>query len=188
MTPDSWETIPIAPVPKPGKDATCFESYRPIYLLPAIMKLLDKLVHKRVAPKIAEAMSPWQGGGILGADHMAWILDTILRTRATHKKGKTWLAFLDAESAFCRPPHEAVLNGITGAGVAGSDWLAIRAILSGLHACVKIGGKTYGKWKVKCGVPQGGSLSQPLFEAAVLELEAELRKQGCSITIDGIKI
>ena len=34
----------VAPVPKPGKDPSSFEGYRPITLFPALLKVLDKLL------------------------------------------------------------------------------------------------------------------------------------------------
>jgi hypothetical protein len=38
----------IITILKPGKDSTNVESYRPISLLPSILKLLEKLVYKRI--------------------------------------------------------------------------------------------------------------------------------------------
>jgi predicted metallopeptidase len=41
-------------IPKPGKNLSEVESYRPISLLPIMSKLLDKLILKRLKPIIAE--------------------------------------------------------------------------------------------------------------------------------------
>ena len=70
-----------------------------------------------------------------------------------------WLAFVDGESAYCRPPPAMILRGLRDAGIGGADWLAIRSWLGQLRASVRIGEREEGDWLVECGVPQGGALS-----------------------------
>jgi len=67
-------------------------------------------------------LQPWQFGGCLGSDQVAWALDQILRLRATARK-RTWVGFLDGESAFCRPHAAFVLSALAACGVAPGDWL-----------------------------------------------------------------
>jgi hypothetical protein len=52
--PDAWKIAEIIMIPKPGKDLSEVESYRPISLLPIMSKLFEKLILKRLKPIINE--------------------------------------------------------------------------------------------------------------------------------------
>jgi hypothetical protein len=176
-----WRLVPIIPVLKPGKPAGNIDGHRPISLMAAIFKLWDKLLHLRLWPAIQKAVLPWQGGGTLGADIMAWTLAEILRIRRSSKKD-TFIAFLDGESAFCRPPATVVLEALGQLESIGwYDWLAVRATLLELHGTACILGSFVGEWRSITGLAQGGALSQALFVLVVKELFDELVKAKCGI-------
>ena len=84
--PDSWRKVPIAPVVKPGKDGAKAESYRPISLMAAGLKHFDKLLANRIWPRSKQHIGYWQGGGMVGADEMAWNLHEILASRQRNGK------------------------------------------------------------------------------------------------------
>jgi hypothetical protein len=52
--PDAWKTAEVIMIPKPGKNLSEMESYRPISFLPIMSKLFEKLVLKRLKPIIAD--------------------------------------------------------------------------------------------------------------------------------------
>jgi hypothetical protein len=52
--PDAWKTAEVIMIPKPGKNLSEMESYRPISLLPIMSKLFEKLIPKRLKPIIAD--------------------------------------------------------------------------------------------------------------------------------------
>jgi hypothetical protein len=52
--PDAWKTTEVILIPKPGKNLSEVEAYRPISLLPIMAKLFEKLIRKRLKPIIAE--------------------------------------------------------------------------------------------------------------------------------------
>ena len=168
-----------------GKDPSSFDGYRPIYLLAAIFKLYDKLLFNRINKHVSKASEPWQSGGSRGADQAAWMLNEVLWARRRQGIGnKTWVAFLDAEAAYCRPPKPSILKGLHRAGVSWDDWLAVRSVLAELRGCVKLNGKVYGDWSIECGAPQGGSLSSPLFKSVLPELVQELTEAKCGIWVE----
>ena len=70
----SWNVTPQAPIPKPNKSSWKLGGNRPISLLHAIFKLLDKLLHGRIGPAVHKAVQPWQFGGSADADEVAWLL------------------------------------------------------------------------------------------------------------------
>ena len=178
-----WRNVPISPIPKPGKCLASFDGHRPIYLLSGVFKFLDKMLFSRINSLVRKASDPWQAGGSRGADVATWTLDAVLRSRLKQKEGKTWIGFLDAESAYCRPPKECILEGLVYAEIDDGDWLCIRSILHALRGCVKLNGEIIGEWDIESGAPQGGSLSTPLFQSILPELEQQLRAAGCGIWV-----
>jgi hypothetical protein len=52
--PDAWKTSEVIMIPKPGKNLSEMESYRPISLLPIMSKLFEKLILEHLKPIIAE--------------------------------------------------------------------------------------------------------------------------------------
>ena len=46
--PQSWKTVLIIPLPKPGKNRVDMNSYRPIALTSCLGKLLERLVNSRL--------------------------------------------------------------------------------------------------------------------------------------------
>ena len=113
---------------------------------------------------------------------MAWSLQEIMESRRRARK-KTYVAFIDGESAYCRPPPAVILEAVWKAGTERGDWLAVSSLLGKLQACVKLQGKLIGKWHCETGVLQGGALSQALFESTECELVEKLRQAGCSIMV-----
>ena len=169
MLPPLWSLVPILPILKPCARTCKMAGHRPISFMAAALKLLDKILFRRVRRPIASAVAPWQLGGVVGADEACWILSQILTAYSHQQRSNIFLAFLDGESAFCRPPAACMLCPPWGlAGISALTWLAIHGIISGLHGTAWLRGKFYGFWKTACGGAQGGSLSSALFGLALL--------------------
>ncbi len=52
-----------------------------------------------------------------------------------------WLAFLDGERAYTRPPPVFLLDGLADVGVGPTGWLAADTLLGKMKACLKLKGK-----------------------------------------------
>jgi hypothetical protein len=52
--PDAWKAAEVIMIPKPRKNLSEVESYRPTSLLPMMSVLFEKLLLKRLQPIIAE--------------------------------------------------------------------------------------------------------------------------------------
>ena len=111
---------------------------------------------------------PWQAGGVAGADQAAWTLVGLLRAREREGKGRTWVAFLDGESAYCRVPEPAVTTGLWRAGISEDDWLAIRMIQKELKGTAKIG-----KDLVEASTMSGATLKVGRAPASYMERELQ---------------
>ena len=176
-----WRAVPILPIKKPNKTASNIENHRPISLFAAILKMYDKLLFLRMWPPIKAAVSPWQGGGIEGADLMAWLVNQIFAVcRQPHHKACTLAAFIDGESAFCRPPWAVVIQALIHIkGLMKNDIQAVKALISRLKGQALIMGGTFGLWDAETGLPQGGSLSFALYVALLIQLHDTLQASGC---------
>ena len=180
-----WRLVPILPIKKPNKTASNIESHRPISLFAALLKMYDKLLFLRMWPPIKAAVSPWQGGGIEGADLMAWLVNQIFTVcRQPHHYTCTLAAFIDGESAFCRPPWAVVIQALIRIlGLKKNDILAVKALISRLKGQALIMGGTFGLWDANTGLPQGGSLSFALYVALLTQLHDTLQASNCGKSI-----
>ena len=180
--PMTWGIIPVVPVPKPGKDKQLIENHRQVSLFESMFKLLDKLLYYRVKFRVNPFLQPWQMGAGVGSDQAAWVLDQILRIRARSFNGvRTWLGFLDGESAFCRPPPAFILTALWECGVNDEVWLFLHQWLGSTFATLLLEGDMHGLWGVQCGVPQGGSLSMILCFLVGTVLWKRLIDAGCGV-------
>jgi hypothetical protein len=96
--PDAWKTAEVIMIPKPGKNLSEVESYRPISLLPIVSKLCEKLILKHLKPIIADKhlLRTHQFGlrqNHLTIDQVHHITDITERTR--ENKGVCSAVFLD---------------------------------------------------------------------------------------------
>ena len=149
-----------------------------------LLKLFDKLLQLRVSPLIQAATFPWQSGGSEGADDSAWLLvETLKILRSQGHHSKILMAFIDAESAFCRPPPEMILDALADIRISPTTWKGISSILGQLIGCLLSQDGLWGEWPIESGVPQGGALSLCLFIIILLSLYREL----CSLGV-GVKI
>jgi hypothetical protein len=78
------------------------------------------------------------------------------------------------------------MRGLAQAKVSDDDWLAVASILESLKGCVKLDGECVGEWNIESGALQGGSLSTPLFQSILPELEQELRNHECGVWVGGM--
>ena len=113
--PTMWKHSVIVPVFKTG-DHSVPGNYRPISLASCCFKVLEHMVHSRIAPCISPQLHQCQGGFRWGADVMAGSLIDVLHMRsATH----TFVAFVDIFKAFDISWVEATLVELFSMGVHG---------------------------------------------------------------------
>ena len=77
VLPSSWADIPIAPIPKPGKDLGRIDGCRPISLLDIVLKSFDKMLHTHAKKHFL----PYQYGGTFGSEETAWMVIKALESR-----------------------------------------------------------------------------------------------------------
>ena len=118
-----WKHSVIVPVFKTG-DHSVPVNYRPISLASCCFKVLQHIVHSRIAPCISQQLHHCQGGFRWGADMMAGSLIDVLHMRSvTH----TFDAFVDIFKAFDTSWVEVTMVELFSMGVHGAcgRWLHI---------------------------------------------------------------
>ena len=90
VVPSAWKSSPVVPLLKRDGDPTFFNSYRPISLASCAFKVLEHLVHARIAPHISPQLDVSQGGFRRGADTLVCSLVDSLRLRhQVHTLGRS---------------------------------------------------------------------------------------------------
>ena len=149
-----WTIGDIVPVFKRG-DPTLPNNYRPIFLASCFFKVLEHLVHSRIASHITPQLDVSQGGFRWGADVLVGSLVSILSARSS---SHTFVAFIDNQKAFDTSWVEGTLVRLFDAGVRGRMWSFMCNFLHGTQSQVRCGSSLSEPW-LDSGIAQGSPLS-----------------------------
>lgn len=110
--PKSFKTAKIIPILKPGKPPTDAKSYRPISLLNAIGKILEKVIYHRLVDHIEEnqLLPEFQFGFRKGhsTTHQAIRIKNFIESNK-RRKWSTGMVLLDIEKAFDSIWHDGLI-------------------------------------------------------------------------------
>ena len=160
VVPTVWKRSIIVPVFKRG-DPTLPNNYRPISLASCFFKILEHLVHSRIAPHIIPQLDDSQSGFCWGADVLVGSLVSILSARSS---SHTLVAFIDIQKAFDTSWVEGTLVRLFDAGVRGRMWTFMCNFLHGTQS------------QVRCG----SSLSEPWVDSGIVKGESSLHSFSTS--------
>ena len=160
-----FQNAQVVPLFKGGeKDSR--NCYRPISLLPALGKLLEKVVSIRTTAflKKQKVFSSHQFGFREGFSTEYAILDIYEKLLHNLDKGLTSCAiFLDLAKAFDSVDHETLLRKLPKYGIKDSALSLFRSYLTARSQFVKLGTTESTILSVDFGVPQGSILGPLLF-------------------------
>jgi len=161
--PDVFRHAFVTPVvKKTGLDATNASSYRPIYNLSVLSKLLERLVVRQLMDYLTSAdLLPTLQSGFRAAHStetaVLRVLSDILL--AVDSGDVAALIFLDLSAAFHTVDHDILLQRLqTTFGINDVAYRWIRSYLTGRTQCVRHGNKKSSVTRLTCGVPQGSVL------------------------------
>ena len=163
--PEAWKQANITPIYKKD-DSSDPSNYRPISLLSAVGKVLEKLVHKYVFNffRDNDIITSLQSGFVPGDSTVNQLIDIYNTFCKALDEGKEVRAiFCDVSKAFDRVWHKGLLYKLKRAGITGSLLSWFTTYLNNRSQRVVLPGAC-SSWKsIKAGVPQGSILGPLLF-------------------------
>lgn len=181
--PRCWDAATIISLPKkPGSTKT--GDYRGISLIPTISKLITSIIATRILKGALETgrLCKEQAGFRSYEEAVAQAtLVYELTQRARERRETTYITFIDAEKAFDRAPHGAIMAKAHAFGVRGRILDLIKNLYQNASFTVRNGDWTSEPGRVEKGVKQGDPLSPILFSIFMNDLNIALQKDAPSI-------
>ena len=167
IVPNSMKVAKVIPIFKSG-DMKSFNNYRPISILPAFSKLLEKLVAKRLVNFLDkfDILYSHQYGFRINHSTVHPImhfLKDISNANDKPTKDSTLGLFIDLSKAFDTINHSALLTKLNHYGIRGVANLWFNSYLSNRMQYTVVNDTKSEILNILCGVPQGSILGPILF-------------------------
>ena len=169
--PDGFKLSHILPIHKKKKPNDRAASYRPVAILPALSKVLERVVHRQLLKFMETKFSNCQHGfrprrntvGAITASHGAW-------SRARSAGEVVGIAAYDLSAAFDTLDHQKLISKMHGLGIRGKASSWFKDYLCDRWQRVVYNGHSSRYLPIKYGVPQGSILGPILFLCLLVDL------------------
>ncbi len=186
MVPDGFKLANVHPVYKKKKPVSSAGSYRPVSILPALSKVMERVVHKQLMEHMEHYLPNSQHGfrprrnttGAIIAAHGSW-----MKARAANNV--VGIAAFDLSAAFDTLDHDRLANKMRGLGIVGKSAKWFRDYLGGRSQRVLYNSSTSSFRDVRYGVPQGSILGPLLFLCLLVDLPGTIVDSVRSFTASG---
>lgn len=172
--PPQWSRGLIIPIPKPGKDSTQVQNYRPVCMLSVLLKCMETLMNTRLSwtlergdgetPLLGPTMYAYRARRDTTQPLMRFVSETHNGFNATKGLRRTVLVVTDVEKAFESADHKILMDQFRKLGTAPRVARWYLKLLRGRRYTVQVGHHR-AKFKIfKAGFPQGGGASPLLWK------------------------
>ena len=165
MVPDKMKVAKVVPIYK-SKDKQQFNNYRPISLLPAFSKILEKVVHRRLYKYFDAKKFLYKSQYGFRPKHSTvhavseFVYDALM---SFENDQSTIAVYLDLSKAFDTIDHDILLQKLYTYGVRGIALEWFRSYLMNRKQFVQYSSLRSKVMNTTCGVPQGSVLGPLLF-------------------------
>ena len=184
--PDLMKVAKIIPLHK-GGECDVLDNYRPISLLPALSKVLERVVYSQTTQYFEEnrLIYPKQYGFCKKhstTDAIMNLTGDILKALDEGMMALT--VFIDLRKAFDSVSHSIILEKLRLLGLTGLEYKWFESYLSNRQHRVMIGNQMSDLKNVSTGVPQGSLLGVLLFEIQINDICESLKYSQCMLYVD----
>ena len=186
IVPSDWKRADVTALYKDG-DRTLASNYHPISILPALSKILERVVHVQVYDYMESnsILSDAQFGfrkGHSTSSCTLHLLDNIYKSIDENKY--IGVVFLDLKKAFDTVDHHIMLQKLSKYGLSANAVNWFRDYLTGREQRTKIMGSKSVFRNIVCGVPQGSILGPLLFILYINDLQCYLGDSRINLYAD----
>ena len=163
--PQEWKNAKVTPIFKAGSEMN-IENYRPISVLPVVVKVFERLVHAQLYSFLLERnlLTGSQSGFRPGHSAQDLVLKVVDDWRGYLDDDEiVGSLFIDLTKAFDSIDHQLMLLKLQNIGVDDIELAWFRNYLCGHMQCVAIGKAKSSLKTISSGVPQGSILGPLLF-------------------------
>ena len=167
--PSQWKSAVVVPILKPNKNAKLAGSYRPISLLSAISKLVEKVVLIRLnaAQDELHIDDECQFGFRKGRSTVQQVVRIVNDVKVQYNLGKnTTMVLLDIEKAFDTVRIPGLLYKLNSLDFPTYITKIVHSFLTGRSLQVRVNNKLSTRRDIRAGVPQGSCLSPKLYKSS----------------------
>ena len=189
MLPQLWKRANVVPLYKKG-NPNLVNNYRPVSLLPVIVKILEKLIHSKIINNLKGKITASQHGFLPSCSTVTQLLSTFMPVNEDLDNNlRNDIIYFDLAKAFDSVPHHLLIHKLQSFGFNGSLLRWMSNYLHKREQRVVVNGCCSSWLPVKSGVPQGATLGPLKFLLFVNDLPNSLTEgTRCAIFADDTKI